>query len=75
MNVKEFESLKNTIEKKKIEKIKAEGNIDMIKKELKEKYGSSVEDAKEAISLLKKELAEKSQRIDTLYSKVLRIVQ
>lgn len=71
MNVNEVERINNIIDKVQIESAKSEGQIDVIKKEWKKKYGTDdVTEIKKIKANLEEELKKTEERKQVVYDKI-----
>lgn len=72
MTANELLKIKDLIKKAELESAKAEGQIESIKKEWKEKYGfDSVNKANEKLEELKQELENSTNRLNKIYNELL----
>ena len=71
MNLKEVERIKGLIEKNEIEKAKAQGVKESIKKQWKEKFGTDdVEEIKKKLQEMQDELYSANKRLEKLTEKL-----
>lgn len=71
MTTNQINKIKSEIEQKKQEKSRAEGSIETILKNLEQEYSiSSIEEAKEYVKKLTKEVKEDNERLNILIEKL-----
>lgn len=71
MDVKEFERIKALINRNELEKAKAQGFLETIRKKWKEEYGTDdPEKIQEKLEEMKDELGKANKRLETLYKKL-----
>lgn len=71
MDVKEFERIKALINRNELEKAKAQGFLETIRKKWKEEYGTDdPEKIQEKLEEMKDELGKANKRLETLYNKL-----
>ena len=72
MDSNEIERIKNLIQKAETQKAKAEGVIEKIKSEWKEKYGTDdISVIRNKLEELESELESSNERIESIYNKLL----
>lgn len=71
MDVKEFERIKALINRNELEKAKAQGFLETIRKKWKEEYGTDdPEKIQEKLEEMKDELGKANKRLETLHKKL-----